>query len=115
MLAAKRYFSGDEDGGWERGATPRPASGSTATSPPEGVSSNSIVSGLVASRKKDHTVSSFCMKDSAIQKFSSTFVLAPCCTLPQYDSSELRINEHSNGVHLLSECAGGAFRSVAVV
>lgn len=57
MLAADRYFSGDDDVGWERGAPPRPAPGSTATSPPEGVSSSTIVSGLVASRKQDHAVS----------------------------------------------------------
>lgn len=56
MLAAKRYFSGDDDAGWERGAPPRPASGSTATSPLEGVSSSTIVSGLVASRKQDQAV-----------------------------------------------------------
>ncbi|KAL3142086.1 hypothetical protein ABBQ32_004709 [Trebouxia sp. C0010 RCD-2024] len=56
MLAADRYFSGDDDVGWERGAPPRPAPGSTATSPPEGVSSSTIVSGLVASRKQDHAV-----------------------------------------------------------
>ena len=56
MLAAKRYFSGDDDVGWERGVgvPPRPA---VASVPPEGVSSSTIVSGLVASRKQDQPVS----------------------------------------------------------
>lgn len=56
MLAAKRYFSGDDDVGWEGGSTPRSPSGSTATAPPEGVSSSSIVSGLVALRKQNQAV-----------------------------------------------------------
>jgi len=55
MRAAKRYFSGDDDGGWRPDTHVRPEPGAP---PPEGVSSSTIVSGLVASRKQDHTVSS---------------------------------------------------------
>lgn len=55
MRAAKRYFSGDDDGGWRPDTNGRPEPGAP---PPEGVSSSTIVSGLVASRKQDHAVSS---------------------------------------------------------
>ena len=56
MRAARRYFSGDDDddSGWHQHqgkAGPAPV--------PEGVSSSTIVSGLVASRKSDHAVSPF--------------------------------------------------------
>jgi len=56
MKAAKRYFSGDDDnhGGWQPGTNGSPEPGAP---PPEGVSSSTIVSGLVASRKQDHAVS----------------------------------------------------------
>ena len=54
MLAAKRYFGGDDDVGWEKGVPSRPAA---AEAPPEGTSSSTIVSGLVASRKQDQPVS----------------------------------------------------------
>lgn len=53
MRAAKRYFSGDDDGGWRPDTNGRPEPGAP---PPEGVSSSTIVSGLVASRKQDHAV-----------------------------------------------------------
>ncbi len=56
MKAAKLYFSGDDDVGWRQGQN------SKAQPPvpePEGVSSSTIVSGLVASRKQDHAVSCY--------------------------------------------------------
>ena len=56
MRAAKRYFSGDDNTGLQQ------ETDSKAQPPvpvPEGVSSSTIVSGLVASRKSDHAVS-FC-------------------------------------------------------
>ena len=54
--APKRYFSGDDDndGGWQPGTNGSPEPGAP---PPEGVSSSTIVSGLVASRKQHHAVS----------------------------------------------------------
>ena len=55
IRAAKRYFSGDDDEGWQRGA---PKGSSEDDAPTEGVSSSTIVSGLVASRKEDHAVGS---------------------------------------------------------
>ncbi len=56
MRAAKRYFSGDDDndGGGRPDTNVEPEPGAP---PPEGVSSSTIVSGLVASRKQDHAVS----------------------------------------------------------
>ena len=56
--AAKRYFSGDNDVGQRQ---QQPHSGLEPGEPaPEGVSSSTIVSGLLASRKQDHAVSA-CM------------------------------------------------------
>ena len=54
MLAVKRYFSGDDDAGWQGEQSSRQAA---ADEPPEGTSSSTIVSGLVASRKQDQPVS----------------------------------------------------------
>lgn len=53
MRAAKRYFSGDDDEGWQ-GHPPKGSSVDDTST--EGVSSSTIVSGLVASRKQDHAV-----------------------------------------------------------
>ena len=53
MTAAKHYFSGDDNTGWQQHTD------SKAQPPvpvPEGVSSSTIVSGLVAARKSDHAV-----------------------------------------------------------
>lgn len=52
MEAARRYFSGDDDTGWPRAADQHHDLDQAA----EGVSSKSIVSGLVAGRKQDHAV-----------------------------------------------------------
>ena len=57
--AAKRYFSGDEDVGRQQ----EPHSGLEPGEPAsEGVSSSTIVSGLLASRKQDHAVSAWIMR-----------------------------------------------------
>ena len=53
-MAVKRYFSGYDDAGWEGG---KPSRQAAADAPPEGTSSSTIVSGLVASRKQDQPVS----------------------------------------------------------
>ena len=55
-MAVKRYFSGGDDRGEEQGAPSRQAP-ADADAPPEGTSSSTIVSGLVASRKQDQPVS----------------------------------------------------------
>lgn len=49
--AARRYFSGDDYTGW-----PQSTQHSRQQSAVEGVSSKTIVSGLMANRKQDHAV-----------------------------------------------------------
>ena len=72
MEAARRYFSGDDDTGWPRAAeqgSPNPGQAA------EGVSSKSIVSGLVANRKQEHAVSTVVF---TVLLYSFVGVETPC-------------------------------------
>lgn len=51
--AARRYFSGESQTGWPQSPQQSQANRASAV---EGVSSKTIVSGLMANRKQDHAV-----------------------------------------------------------